>query len=49
VLHLVCLGLTDRQIGARLLISHRTAEPHVPNLLAKRGAERRSKLIAAAR
>ncbi len=48
VLALVSQGLTDRQIGARLFISHRTAERHVSNLLAKLGVERRSELVAAA-
>jgi DNA-binding CsgD family transcriptional regulator len=48
VLGLVCQGLTDRQIGARLFISPRTAERHVSNLLAKLGVERRSELIATA-
>ena len=32
----------------KLFISHRTAERHVSNLLAKLGVERRSELIAAA-
>lgn len=48
VLGLVCEGLTERQIGARLFISPRTAERHVSNLLAKLGVERRSELFAAA-
>ena len=48
MLGLVSQGLTDRQIGTRLFISHRTAERHVSNLLAKLGVERRSELVAAA-
>jgi DNA-binding NarL/FixJ family response regulator len=48
VLELVAQGLTDRQIGNRLFISHRTVERHVSNLLAKLGAERRSELVAVA-
>ena len=48
VLGLVSQGLTDRQIGTRLFISHRTAERHVSNLLAKLGVDRRSELVAAA-
>jgi DNA-binding CsgD family transcriptional regulator/tetratricopeptide (TPR) repeat protein len=48
VLGLVCQGLTDRQIGAALFISPRTAERHVSNLLAKLAVERRSELVAAA-
>ena len=48
VLRLVAEGLTDRAIGGRLFISHRTVERHVSNLLAKLGAERRSELVATA-
>jgi ATP/maltotriose-dependent transcriptional regulator MalT len=45
---LVAEGLTDRDIGARLFISHRTVERHVSNLLAKVGADRRAELTATA-
>jgi DNA-binding CsgD family transcriptional regulator len=48
VLRLVAEGLTDRAIGGRLFISHRTVERHVSNLLAKLGADRRSELVATA-
>ena len=48
VLALVAQGLTDRQVGTRLFISHRTVERHVSNLLAKLGAGRRSELVATA-
>lgn len=48
VLALVADGLTDRTIGARLYISHRTVERHVSNLLAKLGAERRAELASLA-
>ncbi len=48
VLGLVAEGLTDRAIGARLYISHRTVERHVSNLLAKLDAGRRSELVATA-
>ena len=48
VLARVAEGLTDRQIGSRLFISHRTVERHVSNLLAKLGAGRRSELVATA-
>jgi DNA-binding CsgD family transcriptional regulator/tetratricopeptide (TPR) repeat protein len=48
VLALVADGLSDRQIGSRLFISHRTVERHVSNLLAKLAAERRSQLTATA-
>jgi DNA-binding CsgD family transcriptional regulator len=46
VLTLVAEGLTDRAIGSRLFISHRTVERHVSNLLAKFDAGRRSELTA---
>ncbi len=48
VLDLVADGLTDRAIGGRLFISHRTVERHVSNLLSKFGVDRRSELIATA-
>jgi ATP/maltotriose-dependent transcriptional regulator MalT len=48
VLGLVADGLTDRAIGGRLFISHRTVERHVSNLLSKLGADRRSELVATA-
>jgi DNA-binding CsgD family transcriptional regulator len=48
ILALVAEGLTDRAIGGRLFISHRTVERHVSNLLAKLAAERRSELVATA-
>jgi DNA-binding CsgD family transcriptional regulator/tetratricopeptide (TPR) repeat protein len=48
VLTLVAEGLTDRAIGSRLFISHRTVERHVSNLLAKFDAGRRSELTAIA-
>jgi ATP/maltotriose-dependent transcriptional regulator MalT len=48
VLRLVAEGLTDRAIGGRLYISHRTVERHVSNLLAKLGADRRSELVVTA-
>ncbi len=46
VLRLVAEGLSDRDIGARLFISHRTVERHVSNLLSKLGAARRAELVA---
>jgi DNA-binding NarL/FixJ family response regulator len=48
VLRLVAEGLTDRAIGGRLFISHRTVERHVSNLLAKLEVDRRSELVATA-
>ena len=48
VLRLVADGLSDREIGTRLFISHRTVERHVSNLLSKLGSARRSELVATA-
>lgn len=48
VLRHVAEGSTDRQIGERLFISHRTVERHVSNLLAKLGAARRAELAVVA-
>jgi DNA-binding NarL/FixJ family response regulator len=41
-------GLTDRAIGGRLFISHRTVERHVSNLLSKLEVGRRAELVATA-
>ncbi len=48
VLALVAEGLSDREIGTRLFISHRTVERHVSSLLAKLNASRRTELTAVA-
>jgi DNA-binding NarL/FixJ family response regulator len=48
VLRHVAAGMTDRQIGERLFISHRTVERHVSSLLAKTGTRRRAELVALA-
>jgi DNA-binding CsgD family transcriptional regulator/Tfp pilus assembly protein PilF len=48
VLALVAEGLSDREIGTRLFISHRTVERHVSSLLAKLDAARRTELSALA-
>ena len=48
VLELVAQGRTDRQIGEHLFISHRTAERHVSNLLAKLDACSRAEIAAIA-
>jgi DNA-binding CsgD family transcriptional regulator/tetratricopeptide (TPR) repeat protein len=48
VLALVAQGRTDRQIGARLFISHRTVERHVSNILAKLDARTRAEVAAIA-
>jgi DNA-binding CsgD family transcriptional regulator/tetratricopeptide (TPR) repeat protein len=49
VLALVAEGLTNRQIGARLFISEKTASVHVSRLLAKLGAGTRGEAAAVAR
>ena len=43
---LVGLGLTDKEIADRLVISRRTAEGHVANSLAKLGFTTRTQLAA---
>ena len=44
VLDLVVEGLSDRQMGRRLHISHRTVQIHVQNLFAKAGVRNRTAL-----
>ncbi|GLI27885.1 helix-turn-helix transcriptional regulator [Agromyces rhizosphaerae] len=46
VLDLVAAGLTNRQIGERLFISHKTASVHVSAILAKVGAANRAEAAA---
>lgn len=48
VIRLVADGLTNREIGARLYISEKTASVHVSNLLAKLGASGRAEAVAVA-
>jgi DNA-binding CsgD family transcriptional regulator len=48
VLNLLARGLTDRQIGAQLFISHRTVERHVSSILAKLNARTRAEVTAIA-
>lgn len=48
VLALVAQGLTNRQIGARLFISEKTASVHVSNILAKLSASGRAEAVAIA-
>jgi DNA-binding CsgD family transcriptional regulator len=48
VLALVAQGLTNRQIGARLFISEKTASVHVSNILAKLPANGRTEAVAIA-
>ena len=45
VLQLVSLGLTDRQIGERLLICTKTASTHVGHILDKLGAAGRAHAV----
>jgi len=45
VLRLVAKGLTARQIGERLVVSHRTVESHVQNTLRKLQLNNRSQLV----
>ena len=48
VLHLLCEGLTNREIGERLFISSRTAQTHVQHILAKLGVSTRTAAAALA-
>ena len=45
VLRLVAKGLTARQIGERLRLSHRTVESHVQNTLRKLQLHNRAQLV----
>lgn len=45
VLRLVAKGLTARQIGERLVVSHRTVESHVQNTLRKLQLHNRAQLV----
>lgn len=46
VAELVTQGLTDREIAARLVISPRTAESHVENILTRLGLRKRAEIAA---
>ncbi|TMB78372.1 MAG: helix-turn-helix transcriptional regulator, partial [Chloroflexi bacterium] len=46
VARLVALGLTNREIADRLVISERTAEGHVQRILDKLGFRSRSQIAA---
>jgi len=48
VLELVALGLSSREIGARLWISRQTVTYHISNLLTELGASSRAGLVARA-
>jgi DNA-binding CsgD family transcriptional regulator len=46
ILELVAAGLANKEIAARLYLSHRTVEKHVESLLRKTGATSRTMLVA---
>jgi non-specific serine/threonine protein kinase len=46
IARLVGQGLSNRQIAAQLVISQRTAESHVENILRKRGFASRTQIAA---
>jgi DNA-binding CsgD family transcriptional regulator len=46
ILELVAAGLANKEIAARLHLSHRTVEKHVESLLRKTGATSRTMLVA---
>jgi non-specific serine/threonine protein kinase len=46
VAELIANGLSNRQIAARLVISERTADRHVRNILGKLGLDRRAQVAA---
>ena len=48
VIWLLAQGRTNRQIGAELYISEKTASVHVSNILAKFGAASRAEAVAIA-
>jgi DNA-binding CsgD family transcriptional regulator len=48
ILSLVARGLSNKDIAARLVVSHRTVEKHVESLLRKSGTRSRTQLAAAA-
>ena len=47
VLGLVSAGLSNKDIAARLYLSHRTVEKHIESLLRKTGARSRTQLATA--
>ena len=48
MLALLAQGRTNRQVGAALFISEKTASVHVSNILAKFGAASRAEAVAIA-
>ncbi|MBM4431428.1 MAG: helix-turn-helix transcriptional regulator, partial [Chloroflexi bacterium] len=49
VLHLLALGLMDREIAENLSISEKTVHKHVENIRAKLGVRTRAAAVAEAR
>lgn len=45
VIRLVARGLTDREVGSRLYISHRTVDSHLRNIFNKAGVSSRAALV----
>ena len=48
VLKLMCLGMTNEEIGLELCITVKTVEYHVANILGKLGAANRTQAVVAA-
>ncbi|MGJ3558561.1 response regulator transcription factor [Streptomyces sp. INA 01156] len=46
IAELVALGLTNKQIAAKLVIAQRTADAHVQNILTKLGFNSRTQVAA---
>ncbi|MGB7979821.1 MAG: LuxR C-terminal-related transcriptional regulator [Candidatus Nanopelagicales bacterium] len=46
VAHLIADGLTNRQIGTRLMISERTVENHVHSIMNKLGISSRAQIAS---
>ncbi|MFD1051384.1 response regulator transcription factor, partial [Kibdelosporangium lantanae] len=48
VLELVAAGMTNREVGARLYISQKTASVHLSRAMAKLGAANRTEVVSIA-
>ena len=46
IAELVALGMTNKQIAAKLVIGQRTADAHVQNILTKLGFNSRAEIVA---